>query len=926
MNSEAAIKRQVDVGADILGRRIRETGAGTRYPAFSRVVARDKNGNEHVFWLVERSIGELTITRDITGGVAGVQVGGGALHDGIPVSKNAPFGLLLDRYSQRVGETLELTTAQQNAYGELTILASSHYTPYGLDAVNGGLRIVDDGFIEFESLQAHVKHLQSLLEEVEALSQKTTATNDVEELSAVLEEHRRSMDSFLAERKKRIRHIISGATLRNQPKLDEEQIRIKQSRLFDGHLIVDGGPGTGKTTTLIDRLNLLTDPAIALHGLNISTHVLERLANPATAYLLFTPNELLMYYLKEAMNAKGLVADSQKVKTWIGYREDLAAAFGILSADNERSRFLKDRRAFRENRKMFELPESVLADFLRTIDHRFIVFIANRHSNLQSVDPQATADPKAFARAQDLLERASRADSIGMVYQLFETMRAAYQDASKKAADKSKEELESLAFELQVTLRSDGDKYEALLSSIFETGAGDDESLESETDEEEFERNDASGPTTDLAADRRIQFNKLIRSLCRKLALKEGIQGVSLTRREHLLHQYAGARIDHAAIIRLAPKLFIGMLRDASAGPEKNVLGQVAGFYSQLRRKELQFIEPFLSQEGKELWKGYSRVSEKHIRPDELDLLVYFQLRLIREYRSAFGGRFEDSRHPILSAYRDEYREVVAIDEATDFTPLQLGSMSMMANPQFDCVTLSGDLMQRMTSDGMVSWNSFNSITDHLGAARAEHAALKLSYRQSARLLRVTRKLYSVTTRQEAPTRSPYEVSEFDPPPLLHRSSIYSTHSDWIARRIVEVRKRYEDAGPEGGRIPSIAILVPDEETIAPFSDALEDSLYLGVNVNVERCPDGKVLGSGSKVRVFNVAHIKGLEFEAAFFHDFGRTAELYPGLADKMLYVGLSRASLFLGITVSGNAPDILDAMREEFVEGSWGDIQDHQ
>ena len=61
--------------------------------------------------------------------------------------------------------------------------------------------------------------------------------------------------------------------------------------------------------------------------------------------------------------------------------------------------------------------------------------------------------------------------------------------------------------------------------------------------------------------------------------------------------------------------------------------------------------------------------------------------------------------------------------------------------------------------------------------------------------------------------------------------------------------------------------------------------------VRVDRCHNGRVLGESASVRIFNVEHIKGLEFEAAFFHNMGAIAARFPTLAEKLLYVGLSRS-----------------------------------
>jgi hypothetical protein len=51
---------------------------------------------------------------------------------------------------------------------------------------------------------------------------------------------------------------------------------------------------------------------------------------------------------------------------------------------------------------------------------------------------------------------------------------------------------------------------------------------------------------------------------------------------------------------------------------------------------------------------------------------------------------------------------------------------------------------------------------------------------------------------------------------------------------------------------------------------------------------------------VFDVQHIKGLEFEAVFFVGVDQLAQRYPDLFEKYLYVGATRAAMFLGMTSS--------------------------
>jgi hypothetical protein len=66
---------------------------------------------------------------------------------------------------------------------------------------------------------------------------------------------------------------------------------------------------------------------------------------------------------------------------------------------------------------------------------------------------------------------------------------------------------------------------------------------------------------------------------------------------------------------------------------------------------------------------------------------------------------------------------------------------------------------------------------------------------------------------------------------------------------------------------------------------------------------------------LFDVQHIKGLEFEAVFFVGLDRLAQRYPDLFEKYLYVGATRAAMFLGMTTSAAAlPDKMRALGDRF------------
>ena len=80
---------------------------------------------------------------------------------------------------------------------------------------------------------------------------------------------------------------------------------------------------------------------------------------------------------------------------------------------------------------------------------------------------------------------------------------------------------------------------------------------------------------------------------------------------------------------------------------------------------------------------------------------------------------------------------------------------------------------------------------------------------------------------------------------------------------------------------------------------------------------DVKAIEQEGNVRVFDIQHIKGLEFEAVFFVAIDRLASSRPDLFDKYLYVGTTRAATYLGITCEGVLPTGIEDLRPHFCEG---------
>ncbi len=147
--------------------------------------------------------------------------------------------------------------------------------------------------------------------------------------------------------------------------------------------------------------------------------------------------------------------------------------------------------------------------------------------------------------------------------------------------------------------------------------------------------------------------------------------------------------------------------------------------------------------------------------------------------------------------------------------------------------------------------------------------------------------------------------------PVLLEETQDTDVTSWLSERITEINNAVNHVGSSGSTIvPTIAVLVKDESLVEPIARDLNVHLE-DVSLTAEACRDGKSLGETKGVRVFSVEHIKGLEFEAVFFIGIDELAILYPETYEKYLYVGVTRAATYLGMTCSNRLPSSLESLR---------------
>jgi DNA helicase IV len=270
----------------------------------------------------------------------------------------------------------------------------------------------------------------------------------------------------------------------------------------------------------------------------------------------------------------------------------------------------------------------------------------------------------------------------------------------------------------------------------------------------------------------------------------------------------------------------------------------------------------------------------------------------------AIAADVAGGHHPVLQSVRDFLRNQIVVDEATDFSPLQLACMANLCDPQTRSFLACGDFNQRVTN-----WGSRSVEELKWFFADIDVRAINITYRHSRELNDFARRI-ALLSGPAPETQLPAHVINDGVRPVL-ASGLNERHAicAWLAQRIGEIENLT-------GSLPSIAVLVNEEAEVEPLAQAL-DATLADKNLHAVACVRGQSVGQENDVRVFDVQHIKGLEFEGVFFVGVDRLAERMPDLFDKYLYVGATRAAFYLGLTTNGPAlPSKLESLRSAFVD----------
>ncbi len=683
-----------------------------------------------------------------------------------------------------------------------------------------------------------------------------------------------------------ISHQIRTAMgLRDQPILDQFQGEIFRLPL-DSQLIILGPPGTGKTTTLIKRLGQKLD----IDNLEENERRVANEPGQSTPHnsnwLMFTPTELLKHYLKEAFNREQVPASDARIKTWLAYRNDIARnTLGVLRTANGGKYTFKPDMANLGAAAVTD-PRAWYEAFSEFHDQRLKTQLKDGATIVTESAPAG-----GMPIAEQLLQLAEGLDSRAWmdVYRDLskqETLLKAVLDESKGIADTL------LKQERNQVFNRDKEVFQRL-AQYLENLQDDDEPDE----EAEFDEDDAEASGNPNAGD--IQnavkaYLAALRTLARNRYRKRSLPKSS--RASKVVLWLGDALPADAVLLEIGQRISFqnGLRRFVNAF--RRYVSDVPTSY-RLFRKERNVATEFYCEAAS---------NPLHLSAMELDAIVLLMLRNCRMLlsQSFIEKDLDAPRYELLRNLASLFRNQIMVDEATDFSMLQLACMESLTTLKGRSFFACGDFNQRITHFGIRAMEQLAWVSPRISAK-----FLTLVYRQSRALNTFSGDLLrlqegDLTTLGELPKESTHEGVK----PVLLEQASEDEAARWIAERIAEVERAVK-------QMPTIAVLVNAEEDVKPMAERLTSYLE-GVNLKAVACEEGKALGEGADVRVFDIQHIKGLEFEAVFFAGVDRLAEQKPELFDRYLYVGATRAATYLGMVCYQGVPLKIQPLLRGFVE----------
>lgn len=692
--------------------------------------------------------------------------------------------------------------------------------------------------------------------------------------------------------------IHESAQLGFTPLMSPEQAKVKYNNLFKSCVIVDGGPGTGKTTTMVSRLKFLTDKYELENDISQDGETYAPLNKAQKKKLLdliqrhrdwffFTPSKLLRQYMDSAMRREGLENTGSKVKYWNDFCSEYLKDMDLFDTSKPNPRF-----------RSLDTNEEILIYDAKAVIDDFTQYFINYCLDVVKRYPMSGMSAALTNRAESIKSKITNANnpSLEGLIRLFKQIKREDEEYSIRMLGDLKNRIDSIMWDLYEAMSKDEDAMDYIREAIKKNKNNDEDNDENEDDDEEQDE------ANSREEDKRIRM--FIRSLIKPYAMwviRNKKPGKSKQPHIDYFEDYLD-EIDRSNLETISKIASYEPFAKLASGVTTNVLRDISRVYKKYRddvicRRDASWNINLLQEIVSE--------SKRNLHIQEQALLIGFLNTL---YRKAPTIDHDTTSNNNVQVFLDYERPIIGVDEATDFSPIEIYAMTSFAMPEYYSITLDGDIMQRITGRGLQSWDDLNGIINE-----PQLFPLTVSFRQSSKMLKIAQQLYKDTTGKDPNYTADMKLQSV-PDALAYVSNSETAKLEWIEERISQIYDIY------GDRLPSIAIFLNDHEQTFNFARKLNaHDFFRDHNIKVIVGSEGETLAKVNQVRVFSIDKVKGMEFDVVFFHDVDQSP-YSEDLIKRYIYIGVSRAAFFLGVTMKQRNEDLLKYFNEK---ANWAFIE---
>lgn len=696
-----------------------------------------------------------------------------------------------------------------------------------------------------------------------------------EEIARLNEEYQ-DLQAKVAAKRNFIRESVS---LRSQHILDPTQETAKRSHLYDGiPVLIEGGPETGKTTTMIQRLKFLLDPdALKDYSSPLTDAQKQDLTNDISfKWIFFSPTPLLLKYLMNNMNGEDLSAvEGKNIITIDDFRKEMLSIYHLFNMDTD-GPFKNYKKS--GNEPLIYAPQTAIKEFEAFCVHNLTKILVNAGS--LKTDKYGWHKDSLSIKAYCM--RAASVKDLEALMRLFNALQDNEQRMAKTKDSELRDLLQRKAVEIKTAIMGDNNMVKDIKELFAKWDAEKRKEIANDIDELEMDDSNEEDVEEIVVQDFEQRLFRYLMSFVRTLALSKLDSKTKLSARQRAFMQIVSSIAENAELQQIGElaffsKKFLFLCR----GIESNIINQIPRLYKQYR-KQIVAAESSACYNRELLKKLVDKDENKHLHYDEQDLLIGFINNMAIDIRKRSKERYEKLlKNKYIQAYDDNKKPVIGIDEATDYSVMDYYMMYSFRHYDYCAITICGDIMQGLNSNGIMSWSEIQKVMPKM-----EITELKTSYRQLPSLVEMSRNIYYDEQGVFPPYQSQRNKAEGEPQPLLLVSDDEEEKIEWMVARLREVYRAYNK------EMPSVGVFIPNGSSVDRFVKRLQEEDDLG-EIRIEA---GSDTTASRAVKVYEIGEVKGMEFEVVFFYDLDMALQGDDKeLMNRYLYVGISRATSHL-------------------------------